>query len=159
MRPVFHAKSDRLVGKAGELEKTGAAKLATLKEANAAEYALLRQAIAHLVMGLGGEDEDDTRSRIAAYEAEHGVITDAQLVEALGERGVGRRQAGGANPLSISFEFSPPKTPELVSVKVPPCTSSGNSFLVRARSASSFTERASVAARWRRRNSRGLSRT
>ena len=83
MRPVFHAKSDRLVGKAGELEKTGAAKLATLKEANAAEYALLRQAIAHLVMGLGGEDEDDTRSRIAAYEAEHGVITDAQLVEAI----------------------------------------------------------------------------
>jgi pyruvate-ferredoxin/flavodoxin oxidoreductase len=83
MRPVFHAKSDRLVGKAGELEKTGAAKLAALKEANAAEYALLRQAIAHLVMGLGGEDEDDTRSRIAAYEAEHGVITDAQLVEAI----------------------------------------------------------------------------
>ena len=32
MRPVFHAKSDRFVAKAGELEKTGAAKLAALKE-------------------------------------------------------------------------------------------------------------------------------
>jgi pyruvate-ferredoxin/flavodoxin oxidoreductase len=34
MRPVFHAKSDRFVEKAGELEKTGAAKLAALKEKN-----------------------------------------------------------------------------------------------------------------------------
>ena len=31
MRPVFHAKSDRFVAKAGELEKTGVAKLAALK--------------------------------------------------------------------------------------------------------------------------------
>ncbi len=83
MRPVFHAKSDRLVGKAGELEKIGADKLSAIKEKNEAEYTLLRQAIAHLVMGLGGEDEDDTRSRIAAYEAEHGAISDAQLVEAI----------------------------------------------------------------------------
>jgi pyruvate-ferredoxin/flavodoxin oxidoreductase len=83
MRPVFHAKSDRFVAKAGELEKNGAARLAALKNRNLGEYALLRQAIAHLVMGLGGEDVKDTRSRIAAYEAEHGEITDAQLVEAI----------------------------------------------------------------------------
>jgi pyruvate-ferredoxin/flavodoxin oxidoreductase len=83
MRPVFHAKSDRFVLKAGQLEKTGAAKLAALKEKNAAEYALLRQAILHLVMGLGGEDVKDTKARIAAYEAEHGEVTDAQLVEAI----------------------------------------------------------------------------
>jgi pyruvate-ferredoxin/flavodoxin oxidoreductase len=82
MRPVFHAKSDRLVVKAGQLEKTGVARLGALKESNAAEYKLLRQAIAHLVLGLGGEDEADTLTRIAAYEAEHGAITDAQLVEA-----------------------------------------------------------------------------
>ena len=30
-------------------------------------------------MGLGGEDDEDTKARIAAYEAEHGAITDAQL--------------------------------------------------------------------------------
>ncbi|MFP5209024.1 MAG: 2-oxoacid:acceptor oxidoreductase family protein [Acidobacteriota bacterium] len=83
MRPAFHAKSDRFVAKAGELEKKGAARLAALKESNPGEYALLRQAIAHLVMGLGGEDEADTRARIAAYEAEHGALTDAQLVEAI----------------------------------------------------------------------------
>jgi pyruvate-ferredoxin/flavodoxin oxidoreductase len=83
MRPVFHAKSDRFVAKAGELEKSGAAKLAALKAANADEYARLRQAIAHLVMGLGGETTTDTKARIAAYEKEHGAITDAQLIEAM----------------------------------------------------------------------------
>jgi pyruvate-ferredoxin/flavodoxin oxidoreductase len=83
MRPVFHAKSDRLVAKAGELEKTGAAKLAALKESNPAEYARLRQAIAHLVLGLGGEEDADTKARIAAYEGAEGALTDLKLVEAL----------------------------------------------------------------------------
>jgi pyruvate-ferredoxin/flavodoxin oxidoreductase len=83
MRPIFHAKSDRLLAKAGELEKTGVARLAALKAANEGEYALLRQAILHAVMGLGGEDEKDTRARTAAYEKEHGTVTDAQLVEAV----------------------------------------------------------------------------
>jgi pyruvate-ferredoxin/flavodoxin oxidoreductase len=83
MRPVYHAKSDRLVSKASVLDKDGAKHLAAIKETNPAEYARLRQAIAHLVMGLGGEEESDTRARIAAYEAEHGAITDAQLVEAI----------------------------------------------------------------------------
>ena len=83
MRPVFHAKSDRLLAKAGELEKKGAAKLAALKAADPAGYALLRQAVAHLILGLGGEEAKDTRERIAAYEKEHGEITDAQMVEAI----------------------------------------------------------------------------
>ncbi len=83
MRPVFHAKSDRFVAKASDLEKNGAARLAAIKESNPAEYARLRQAIAHLVMGLGGEEDSDTQARIAAYESEHGPITDAQLVEAV----------------------------------------------------------------------------
>jgi pyruvate-ferredoxin/flavodoxin oxidoreductase len=83
MRPIYHAKSDRFVAKAGELEKNGAAKLAALKESHPAEYALMRQAIAHLVMGLGGEDAKDTKARIAAYEKEHGEISDAQFCEAI----------------------------------------------------------------------------
>jgi pyruvate-ferredoxin/flavodoxin oxidoreductase len=83
MRPVYHAKSDRFVQKAGELEKNGVARLTALAKQNPAEYALLRQAIAHLILGLGGEDEKDTKARIAAYEVENGPITDAQLVEAI----------------------------------------------------------------------------
>src|SRR5665213_2539494 len=83
MRPVFHAKSDRFVAKAGQLEKLGSERMGALKESNPIEYARLRQAIAHIVMGLGGEDDADTKARIAAYEAEHGTITDAQLIEAI----------------------------------------------------------------------------
>jgi pyruvate-ferredoxin/flavodoxin oxidoreductase len=83
MRPVYHAKSDRLVAKAGELEKIGVARLGALKASNETEYALLRQSIAHLVLGLGGEDVEDTTARIAAHEAENGAITDGQLVEAI----------------------------------------------------------------------------
>ncbi len=71
MRPVYHAKSDRFVAKAGQLEKTWRVRdSAALKESNAAEYKLLRQAIAHLILGLGGEDDADTLARISAYEAE-----------------------------------------------------------------------------------------
>jgi pyruvate-ferredoxin/flavodoxin oxidoreductase len=83
MRPVFHAKSDRFLAKAGDLENRGVARLAVLKARSQAEYDLLRQAIAHLILGLGGEDETDTRARIAAYEAKNGPISDAELVEAI----------------------------------------------------------------------------
>ena len=83
MRPVFHAKSDRFLAKASDLEKRGVARLAVLKSRNLAEYDLLRQAIAHLILGLGGEDEKDTLARIADYEKTHGPISDAALVEAI----------------------------------------------------------------------------
>jgi pyruvate-ferredoxin/flavodoxin oxidoreductase len=79
MRPLYHAKANRLRSKAGDLEKVGVQKLAELKARNQQEYELLRQTIAHLVMGLGGEDEKDTKKRIAA----HGEITDGDLVHAI----------------------------------------------------------------------------
>ena len=69
--------------KAGQLEKTGVARLEALKKSSPKDYALLRQAIAHLVLSLGGEDDADTLARIAAYEKANGPITDAQLVEAI----------------------------------------------------------------------------
>src|SRR5882672_11764666 len=79
MRPLYHAKAERLRAKAGDLEKIGVQKLAELKTRNQEEYELLCQTIAHLVRGLGGEDEKDTRARIAA----HGKITDGDLVHAI----------------------------------------------------------------------------
>jgi pyruvate-ferredoxin/flavodoxin oxidoreductase len=83
MRPVYHAKSDRLVAKAGQLEKTGVARLEALKQRSESEYKLLRQTVAHLILGLGGEDDADTVARIKAYEEKNGPITDAQMVEAI----------------------------------------------------------------------------
>src|SRR5208283_2659183 len=79
MRPLYHAKADRLRAKAAELDKAGDAKLAALKERNSEEYDLLRQAVAHLIMGLGGEDDRDTKARIA----QNGPISDQEIVEAL----------------------------------------------------------------------------
>jgi pyruvate-ferredoxin/flavodoxin oxidoreductase len=79
MRPIYHAKADRLQTKAAELEKTGVQKLAALKARSQDEYELLRQAVAHLLMGLGGEDEKDTKARIAR----NGPISDQQLIDAI----------------------------------------------------------------------------
>jgi pyruvate-ferredoxin/flavodoxin oxidoreductase len=83
MRPVYHAKADRFVAKAGELEKNGVAKLEALKAADPKAYATLRQAAAHMILGLGGEDDADTKARIAAHEEKNGPISDAQIVEAI----------------------------------------------------------------------------
>ena len=79
MRPLYHAKADRLQAKAAELEKSGVQKLAALKARNRDEYDLLRQAVAHLLMGLGGEDEKDTQTRITR----HGPISDRELIDAI----------------------------------------------------------------------------
>jgi pyruvate-ferredoxin/flavodoxin oxidoreductase len=79
MRPIFHAKADRLRTKAGFLDKLGPERLAALKARSPEEYELFRQAVAHLVMGLGGENDKDTKARIA----EHGPISDRDIVDAL----------------------------------------------------------------------------
>jgi pyruvate-ferredoxin/flavodoxin oxidoreductase len=79
MRPIYHAKADRFSAKAAQLEQLGARKLAELKARSESEYDLFRQAVAHLLMGLGGEDEKDTQARIAA----HGPIAEAEIVSAL----------------------------------------------------------------------------
>jgi pyruvate-ferredoxin/flavodoxin oxidoreductase len=79
MRSLYHAKAGRLRAKASELETAGAGKLAALKQHRPEEYELFHQAVAHLLMGLGGEDDADTKSRIA----QHGDITDEQIVAAI----------------------------------------------------------------------------
>ena len=65
------------------MDKNGVARLEALKAANQEEYATLRQTVAHLILGLGGERTEDTHARIAAHEEANGPITDAQLIEAI----------------------------------------------------------------------------
>jgi pyruvate-ferredoxin/flavodoxin oxidoreductase len=79
MRPIFHAKADRFRAKASRLEREGPEKLAALKARSPEEYELFKQAVAHMLMGLGGEDEKDTKARMAA----HGPISDTDLVGAI----------------------------------------------------------------------------
>jgi pyruvate-ferredoxin/flavodoxin oxidoreductase len=83
MRPIYHRKAERLRAKADRLEKEGVARLAALRGRSPAEYGLYRRTFAHVVMGLGGENDADTASRIAAYEAAHGPITDEQIAGGL----------------------------------------------------------------------------
>ena len=83
MRPLYHKKADRLRAKAAQLEKEGAEKLAALKARSQPEYELFRKTYAHVIIGLGGENDADTAQRIARYETEHGAITDAQLLGGL----------------------------------------------------------------------------
>src|SRR5207302_7996434 len=56
MRPLYHKKADRLRAKADRLEKEGLARLQALKQRNEAEYQLFRKSVAHIIMGLGGEN-------------------------------------------------------------------------------------------------------
>ena len=81
MRPIYHLKADRLQSKAAELERLGAQKLAALRERNPQEYELFRQAVADFLMGLGGENDQDTKARIA----NHGPISDGEIIDAIAQ--------------------------------------------------------------------------
>jgi len=83
MRPLYHKKADRLRTKAAQLKKEGTEKLAALKARSKSEYELFRKTYAHVIIGLGGENEADTAQRITRYEAAQGAITDAQLLGGL----------------------------------------------------------------------------
>ncbi len=80
MRPLYHKKADRLYEKAAQLQKEGAVKLEALKAADGEAYDLLKRAFAHVVMGLGGETEEDTDARLAT----HGDISDQEVLDGLG---------------------------------------------------------------------------
>ncbi len=79
MRPLYHAKADRLTAKAERLVATGESRLAALRESNPAEHELFHRAVAHLLMGIGGDTPEDTDARLL----QHGKITDAEIVDAI----------------------------------------------------------------------------
>ena len=79
MRPIYHAKADRLRGKAAALKDRGVARLEALAARSPEEHALFVRTVAHLVLGLGGENDADTSDRIA----KHGPVSNAAVVEAI----------------------------------------------------------------------------
>ena len=84
MRPIYHRKADRLSGKASAAEDRGCSRSSRRsRRAARPEYRPVPQDLRPRVMGLGGENDADTAKRIAAYEAEHGAITDEQIVDGL----------------------------------------------------------------------------
>ncbi|NCF85460.1 MAG: oxidoreductase [Verrucomicrobiaceae bacterium] len=79
MRPMYHKKADRLMDHAAALEADGLAKLQGLKASDEVEYELFKKAVAHVIMGLGGENEEDTQKRLA----ENGIISDEDIISAV----------------------------------------------------------------------------
>ena len=79
MRPLYHAKADRLRATAERLQAEGVAKLARLREQDEEEYELFRRCVALTIMGLGGESDEDTQARMDAY----GDITEETVIDAL----------------------------------------------------------------------------
>ena len=79
MRPMYHKKADRLLAFADKLEEDGVARLQELKISDANEYRLFTQAVAHILMGLGGEDDGDTKARME----QNGEISDEDIVSAI----------------------------------------------------------------------------
>jgi pyruvate-ferredoxin/flavodoxin oxidoreductase len=83
LRPMYHRKADRLRSKADRLEQQGVVRLEALRQRDPAQYHAFRIAgCSHMVMGLGGENDEDTAGR-AAHERDHGPITDAEVVGGL----------------------------------------------------------------------------
>ena len=64
MRPLYHSKANRLLAKADTLESEGLAKLEAFKNSDEEAYQRYRRAVAHIIMGLGGETDEDTTHRL-----------------------------------------------------------------------------------------------
>ncbi|MDF1812935.1 MAG: 2-oxoacid:acceptor oxidoreductase family protein [Verrucomicrobiales bacterium] len=79
MRPMYHKKAERLLCFAETLEADGAKQLAELKKRSKEEYTLFKQGVAHILMGLGGETDADTKSRIKG----NGEISDDDIISAI----------------------------------------------------------------------------
>ena len=79
LRPIFHTKADRLRRKADLLEAEGPQRLEWLQARDPSQHKLLVRAVAHLLMGLGGDTDEDTTKRLEA----HGPISNEDVVEAI----------------------------------------------------------------------------
>ncbi|MBP7948558.1 MAG: 2-oxoacid:acceptor oxidoreductase family protein [Verrucomicrobiales bacterium] len=79
MRPLYTSKANRLYEKTTQLQNQGAQLLAALHSENPEVCERFKRAFAHLVMGLGGEDDADTTRRLEA----HGPISDELIIGGL----------------------------------------------------------------------------
>ncbi len=79
LRPVFHAKAERLIALADRFEQDGPARLAALAERDPEQHRLFVRTVAHIVMGLGGDTDDDTTARLEA----NGPIPDKDVAGAI----------------------------------------------------------------------------
>lgn len=78
LRPLYHAKADRLDQLADRLTESGLARLAAFDQSHPEAAQLFRSTVAARVTGRGGENDSDTEARIKADP-----ISDNELIEAM----------------------------------------------------------------------------
>jgi len=64
LRPVFHAKADRLLVKAKKMKESGVSILDAFQKDNPQGFEIFKRTVLHLILGFGGESPEDTRKRI-----------------------------------------------------------------------------------------------
>jgi len=80
MRPMFHAKAERLLEKAKELKEKGVSILEALETSNPEGYATFKKTVLHVLMGLGGESPEDTKRIQETFCGSHQEIVDALVL-------------------------------------------------------------------------------
>jgi len=105
MRPVYHRKAARLENKAADVSSNGVARLEALREKDPQGHELFTRSVAHLLMGLGGEDEADTKSRIDGSPVTDEGVVDALVTvlrqEAFNHRDLQPLEGRAANGMSV----------------------------------------------------------
>lgn len=78
MRPIFHAKADRLIDKARRLRQCGLERLEAFEKQNPKGYRIFLRTVLHVLVGFGGETLEDTERRIAeSFKGGNSEIIDA----------------------------------------------------------------------------------
>ncbi len=80
MRPMYHRHAARLDEKASRIEAEGVERLTALESSDPKGFALLRKTIAHVIMGLGGENDDDTQARMKRADLSPRAMVDALVM-------------------------------------------------------------------------------
>ncbi|MFQ5652328.1 MAG: 2-oxoacid:acceptor oxidoreductase family protein [bacterium] len=101
MRPIFHAKADRLLQKAKALEENGLDHLKKLEQRDEKSYHTFRKMALHLLMGYGGENSEDTEQNIQAEFKG----TDKEIIDAIAA--VMRQDAANHRQLQTIEGFTP----------------------------------------------------
>lgn len=78
MRPIFHAKAERLSEKSNRLREVGLLKLNALEKEFPKKYEIFKRTVCHSLMGLGGEYLADTKHNI-----ENAHYTNQDLIDAI----------------------------------------------------------------------------
>ena len=106
MRPLYHEKADRLENLASDLSAKGITILQNLRKTDEEGYRLLRKAVIHLILGLGGEDDADTDHLIR--DQFHGsdellidTLEQVLRVDAFNHRDLSTIEGGNWNGMSV----------------------------------------------------------